>query len=59
MVNTSGKASTGIPGLDDVTGGGFQRGRLFLLEGNPGTGKTTIACQFLLEGGKRVRKASM
>lgn len=56
MVNTSGKASTGIPGLDDVTGGGFQRGRLFLLEGNPGTGKTTIACQFLLEGAQAGEK---
>jgi circadian clock protein KaiC len=50
MVKLVGKAATGIPGLDAVTGGGFQRGRLFLLEGNPGTGKTTVACQFLLEG---------
>ena len=56
MVKTSGKASTGIPGLDDVTGGGFQRGRLFLLEGNPGTGKTTIACQFLLQGAQAGEK---
>jgi circadian clock protein KaiC len=56
MLKTGGKAATGIPGLDDVTGGGFQRGRLFLLEGHPGTGKTTIACQFLLEGAQAGEK---
>lgn len=44
-------ADTGISGLDDVLGGqGLARGRLFLLEGHPGTGKTTIALQFLLAG---------
>jgi circadian clock protein KaiC len=43
-------AATGISGLDDVLAGGLSRGRVFLLEGNPGTGKTTIAMQFLLEG---------
>lgn len=41
---------TGIPGLDDVLGGGLTRNRSFLLEGSPGTGKTTIAMQFLLAG---------
>ena len=46
----SGKASTGIGGLDDVMSGGLTNGSLFLLEGHPGTGKTTIALQFLLEG---------
>ena len=46
----SGKASTGIGGLDEVMSGGLTSGTLFLLEGNPGTGKTTIALQFLLEG---------
>ncbi|MEO6091953.1 MAG: ATPase domain-containing protein [Novosphingobium sp.] len=45
-------ASTGIAGLDDVLAGGFERGRLFLIEGSPGTGKTTIATQFLIEGAK-------
>lgn len=41
---------TGIEGLDDILAGGLARGRLFLLEGSPGTGKTTIATQFLTEG---------
>jgi circadian clock protein KaiC len=44
------KAKFGVPGLDDVTNGGLARGRLFLLEGSPGTGKTTIATQFLITG---------
>jgi circadian clock protein KaiC len=43
-------AKTGIPGLDEVLCGGLPPDRLYLLEGNPGTGKTTIALQFLLEG---------
>src|SRR3954467_7559236 len=45
-----GQSRTGIAGLDEILAGGFQRGRLFLLEGSPGTGKTTIATQFLLAG---------
>jgi len=44
------RASTGVPGLDDVLGGGLARNRLHLLEGSPGTGKTTIALQFLMAG---------
>ncbi|PVX61354.1 ATPase domain-containing protein [Paraburkholderia unamae] len=43
---------TGVPGLDDVLAGGLTQGNLFLLEGSPGTGKTTIALRFLLEGAK-------
>jgi circadian clock protein KaiC len=43
-------AATGIAGLDDVLGGGLARGRVFLLEGSPGTGKTTIASEFLMTG---------
>ena len=43
-------APTGISGLDDILAGGLARGCLFLLEGNPGTGKTTIALHFLLQG---------
>jgi len=44
------KARLGVDGLDDITVGGLQCGRLFLLEGSPGTGKTTIATQFLIAG---------
>jgi circadian clock protein KaiC len=47
---TSEQAMTGIVGLDDVLGGGLERGRVFLLEGSPGTGKTTIATQYLMAG---------
>src|ERR1043165_6142681 len=43
-------ASSGIPGLDDVLCGGFTRNRLFLVEGAPGSGKTTLAMQFLMAG---------
>ena len=46
------QARTGISGLDDVLGGGLERGRVFLLEGSPGSGKTTIGTQFLIEGAK-------
>src|ERR671921_1893724 len=42
--------STGNAGLDDILGGGFDAERVYLLEGRPGTGKTTLALQFLLEG---------
>jgi circadian clock protein KaiC len=44
------KCSSGVPGLDDVLGGGLPRNCLHLIEGNPGVGKTTLAMQFLLEG---------
>jgi circadian clock protein KaiC len=44
------RASTGVAGLDEILGGGLTRNRLHLLEGSPGTGKTTIALQFLLAG---------
>lgn len=47
------RASSGIVGLDDVLGGGFPRGQLFLVEGNPGAGKTTLGVQFLLDGVRR------
>jgi len=47
---TSLKLGTGVPGLDDVLSGGLPQGRLYLVEGDPGTGKTTLALQFLLEG---------
>ena len=44
------RISTGIVGLDDILAGGLPRERLYLVEGAPGTGKTTLALQFLLEG---------
>ena len=44
------RAATGVTGLDEVLSGGLTRNRLHLLEGSPGTGKTTIALQFLLRG---------
>jgi circadian clock protein KaiC len=42
--------ATGVPGLDEILSGGYSGGRLFLLEGSPGTGKTTMASQFLMAG---------
>jgi circadian clock protein KaiC len=50
VADSKGKANLGVDGLDDITVGGLTRGRLFLLEGSPGTGKTTIATQFLMAG---------
>jgi circadian clock protein KaiC len=41
---------TGITGMDNVLAGGLPPNRLYLIEGRPGTGKTTLALQFLLEG---------
>jgi len=50
------KARSGIWGLDDILSGGFSRGHLFLIEGAPGTGKTTVALQFLIEGAQAGEK---
>ncbi|MET0967556.1 MAG: ATPase domain-containing protein [Tardiphaga sp.] len=50
------KAKTGIWGLDNILSGGFTRGHVFLVEGAPGTGKTTIALQFLMEGARAGEK---
>lgn len=47
------RATTGVEGLDDVLSGGLTPNRLYLLEGVPGSGKTTLALQFLLEGVRR------
>jgi circadian clock protein KaiC len=41
---------SGIQGFDDILRGGLPRGCLYLIQGDPGSGKTTLALQFLLEG---------
>ena len=46
----------GIDGLDDILGGGLPRNRLYLVQGDPGVGKTTLAIQFLLAGLKENEK---
>ncbi len=50
---TSEFSPTGVPGLDEILRGGLPKNQLFLLQGKPGTGKTTLAMQFLLEGARR------
>jgi len=45
--------ATGVEGLDDILRGGLTANRLYLVEGNPGSGKTTLALQFLLQGVRR------
>jgi circadian clock protein KaiC len=51
--NTSNEiCKTGSIGLDEILNGGLPKGRVFLLQGEPGTGKTTLAFQFLMEGAK-------
>jgi circadian clock protein KaiC len=47
------KAEMGVPGLDDILGGGLSPGHVYLLEGSPGTGKTTTALRFLLSGAEK------
>jgi len=50
---TETRVATGIPGLDDILSGGFPPYSLYLIEGDPGSGKTTLGLQFLLEGARR------
>ena len=57
MTSSANQAATGVSGLDDILQGGFSRGHLFLVEGEPGAGKTTLALQFLLEGAKAGEKS--
>lgn len=46
------RMGTGIESLDDILEGGFPANRIYLIEGDPGTGKTTLALQFLMEGAR-------
>ena len=55
-VQTSPASATGIEGLDEVLGGGFTSHRLYLVEGDPGAGKTTLALRYLLEGASHGEK---
>jgi circadian clock protein KaiC len=55
-VRGRGRSATGISGLDDIVGGGLPSNRLYLLEGKPGTGKTTLALQYLLTGARAGEK---
>jgi circadian clock protein KaiC len=50
------RSVTGVPGLDDILNGGLLPHRLYLIDGDPGAGKTTLSIQFLLEGVKRGEK---
>jgi circadian clock protein KaiC len=50
------RISTGLPGLDNILKGGLDPNRLYLIEGAPGSGKTTLALQFLLESVKQGEK---
>ncbi|MGZ8901855.1 MAG: ATPase domain-containing protein, partial [Limisphaerales bacterium] len=52
ILETQGKATTGITGFDEITGGGLPRGRTTLLSGGPGSGKTIFALQFLVHGAR-------
>jgi circadian clock protein KaiC len=51
--NAIDRAGTGIAGLDDILFGGFPLHRLYLVQGTPGVGKTTLALQFLIDGARR------
>ncbi len=50
------RLQTGVPGLDAIVGGGLVRDALYLVKGAPGTGKTTMGLQFLIEGARRGEK---
>jgi circadian clock protein KaiC len=50
--NNDHRISSGIKEFDEILGGGFPERRMFLIEGAPGSGKTTLALEFLIEGAK-------
>src|SRR5687767_8131138 len=56
MARVTPRTPTGVAGLDKILLGGLPENRLYLVEGTPGVGKTTLALQFLLEGQRRGEK---
>lgn len=57
LVEEPRRIPTGVTGLDDILSGGLPFGQMYLLEGTPGTGKTTLAMQFIMEGVQRGEQA--
>ena len=57
IIDTQDPVATGIAGLDDILGGGLTADRVYLLQGAPGSGKTTLSLQFLLEGAQAAEGA--
>ncbi len=53
---TDERCPSGVEGLDDILAGGLPRAGFYLVQGDPGSGKTTLALQFLLEGLRRGEK---
>src|SRR5580698_9986392 len=51
------KIDTGVSGLDDILLGGLPAGQMYLLEGDPGTGKTTVGMQFIMAGTRHNEKS--
>jgi circadian clock protein KaiC len=51
--NPTARIPTGVAGIDSVLCGGLPAGRLYLVDGSPGVGKTTLSLQFLMEGARR------
>ena len=54
--HTTARCGSGCPGLDDILGGGLPQGHFYLLEGEPGSGKTTLALQFMADGLRKGEK---
>src|SRR5690348_3240918 len=56
MADGGRRVQTGVEGLDEVLHGGLLPERFYLIDGNPGSGKTTLALQFLLDGVRKGEK---
>jgi len=59
MPATKDRVQTGIPGLDGMIGGGFERKSVVVIAGDAGSGKTTFALQFLYNGAKKFREKGL